>query len=137
MHGSHVRVNCQAIATSSTKKAVSIKRQNHEGLFGRMECVVTGDDPEVVYTWKYIFMGAAVHAGRHAMSIYLVFLKTYIVAPPSWYILPGNATQALRENSSGIHVELRFCYSGVSRAITPCHHTLEESTIRTRCMAQV
>lgn len=37
----------QAIATSSSKEAVRIKRQNHGELFGRMECVVTGDDPEV------------------------------------------------------------------------------------------
>lgn len=39
----------QAIATSSSKEAVRIKRQNHEELFGRMECVVTGDDPEVFF----------------------------------------------------------------------------------------
>lgn len=37
----------QGIATSSSKEAVGIKRQNHEGLFRRMGCIVTGDDPEV------------------------------------------------------------------------------------------
>ncbi|CAN0107707.1 unnamed protein product [Pylaiella littoralis] len=58
----------QGIATSSSKDAVRIKRQNHEALFGRMDCVVTGDDPEVV-------------EGKPAPDIYLAAARRIGVAP--------------------------------------------------------
>lgn len=59
----------QAIATSSSKEAVRIKRQNHEELFERMECVVSGDDPEVVLPpvdpWSYEIAARTVHANTN------------------------------------------------------------------------
>ncbi|CAM9497416.1 unnamed protein product [Ectocarpus sp. 13 AM-2016] len=58
----------QGIATSSSKAAVSIKRQNHEGLFERMECVVTGDDPEVIQ-------------GKPAPDIYLAAARRMGIKP--------------------------------------------------------
>eukprot|EP00903_Cladosiphon_okamuranus_P018820 g17311.t1 len=58
----------QAIATSSSKEAVRIKRQNHAELFGRMECVVTGDDPEVVQ-------------GKPAPDIYLAAARRIGIKP--------------------------------------------------------
>jgi phosphoglycolate phosphatase-like HAD superfamily hydrolase len=36
-----------AVATSSRSDALPAKRQNHEGLFRRLEFVICGDDPEV------------------------------------------------------------------------------------------
>lgn len=58
----------QAIATSSSKEAVRIKRQNHEELFGRMECVVTGDDPEV-----FFFLAALEVLSPRSPYIYMYF----------------------------------------------------------------
>lgn len=37
----------QAIATSSRAAAVAKKRTRHEDMFGKMSCIVTGDDPAV------------------------------------------------------------------------------------------
>ncbi|CAM9216835.1 unnamed protein product, partial [Ectocarpus sp. 8 AP-2014] len=44
------------------------KRQNHEGLFERMECVVTGDDPEVI-------------EGKPAPDIYLAAARRMGIKP--------------------------------------------------------
>ncbi|CAM9220509.1 unnamed protein product [Discosporangium mesarthrocarpum] len=58
----------QGIATSSSAAAVRVKRRNHEDMFGRMQCIVTGDDPEVC-------------EGKPAPDIYLVAAKRLGVDP--------------------------------------------------------
>ncbi|CAM9292287.1 unnamed protein product [Choristocarpus tenellus] len=58
----------QGIATSSSREAVTMKRTNHEDLFRRMQCVVTGDDPEVL-------------EGKPAADIYLAAARRMGVDP--------------------------------------------------------
>jgi len=80
-----------AIATSSRREAVDVKRRKHDALFARMTAVVCGDDPEV-------------QRGKPAPDIYLAAARRLGVEPTRCLAFEDALAGVQSARAAGMHV---------------------------------